>query len=65
MVFGQVRGVAGGVSVATRFISFVPSVATGVQHFKSGDNKAAMRYYNHALEIDSNNVEGLVARGAL
>ncbi|KAL5471477.1 hypothetical protein EMCRGX_G029597 [Ephydatia muelleri] len=41
------------------------NVATGVQHFKSGESKAAMRYFNHALEIDSSNVEGLVARGAL
>ena len=41
------------------------SVATGVKLFKSGELSGAMKYFNHALEIDGQNVEGLVARGAL
>ncbi|XP_067272496.1 tetratricopeptide repeat protein 14 isoform X2 [Pseudorasbora parva] len=40
-------------------------VKTGVDHFKSGRHVDAMNEYNKALEIDTNNVEALVARGAL
>ncbi|XP_065919334.1 tetratricopeptide repeat protein 14-like isoform X2 [Dysidea avara] len=41
------------------------NVATGVKHFKAGEHEKAMKYLDHALEIDGENVEGLVARGAL
>lgn len=41
------------------------SVKAGVDHFKSGRHVEAMNEYNKALEIDTNNVEALVARGAL
>ena len=41
------------------------SVAIGVKHFKAGENIKAMKFFDHALEIDAKNVEGLVARGAL
>ncbi|XP_023129687.2 tetratricopeptide repeat protein 14 isoform X2 [Amphiprion ocellaris] len=40
-------------------------VRAGVDHFKHGRHVDAMNEYNKALEIDSNNVEALVARGAL
>uniref|UniRef100_A0A4W4GIS2 S1 motif domain-containing protein n=1 Tax=Electrophorus electricus TaxID=8005 RepID=A0A4W4GIS2_ELEEL len=40
-------------------------VKAGVDHFKSGRHVEAMNEYNKALEIDTNNVEALVARGAL
>lgn len=40
-------------------------VKSGVDHFKSGRYVDAMNEYNKALEIDTNNVEALVARGAL
>ncbi|XP_040896224.1 tetratricopeptide repeat protein 14 isoform X2 [Toxotes jaculatrix] len=40
-------------------------VRAGVDHFKHGRHVEAMNEYNKALEIDSNNVEALVARGAL
>ncbi|XP_078063046.1 tetratricopeptide repeat protein 14 isoform X2 [Mustelus asterias] len=40
-------------------------VKAGVEHFKAGRHVDAMNEYNKALEIDSNNVEALVARGAL
>ncbi|XP_062901720.1 tetratricopeptide repeat protein 14 isoform X1 [Mobula hypostoma] len=40
-------------------------VKAGVDHFKAGHHVDAMNEYNKALEIDSNNVEALVARGAL
>ncbi|KAJ7992892.1 hypothetical protein DPEC_G00266790 [Dallia pectoralis] len=40
-------------------------VRVGVDHFKSGRYVEAMNEYNKALEIDRNNVEALVARGAL
>uniref|UniRef100_A0A8C8GEX1 S1 motif domain-containing protein n=1 Tax=Oncorhynchus tshawytscha TaxID=74940 RepID=A0A8C8GEX1_ONCTS len=40
-------------------------VRVGVDHFKSGRHVEAMNEYNKALEIDTNNVEALVARGAL
>uniref|UniRef100_A0A6Q2XVH3 S1 motif domain-containing protein n=1 Tax=Esox lucius TaxID=8010 RepID=A0A6Q2XVH3_ESOLU len=40
-------------------------VRIGVDHFKSGRYVEAMNEYNKALEIDTNNVEALVARGAL
>lgn len=41
------------------------SVAVGVRYFKAGEHSTAMKYFHHALEIDPENVEGLVARGAL
>ncbi|XP_033884867.3 tetratricopeptide repeat protein 14-like [Acipenser ruthenus] len=40
-------------------------VKVGVDHFKSGRHAEAMNEYNKGLEIDPNNVEALVARGAL
>ncbi|NXE53246.1 TTC14 protein, partial [Casuarius casuarius] len=40
-------------------------VKTGVDYFKVGRHVEAMNEYNKALEIDSQNVEALVARGAL
>ncbi|XP_060739440.1 tetratricopeptide repeat protein 14 [Tachysurus vachellii] len=40
-------------------------VKAGVNHFKSGHHVEAMNEYNKALDIDTNNVEALVARGAL
>lgn len=41
------------------------SVAEGVSHFKAGKHTEAMQHLNKALQIDSENVEALVARGAL
>lgn len=41
------------------------SVKIGVDHFKAGRHVEAMNEYNKALEIDADNVEALVARGAL
>ena len=40
-------------------------VARGVKHFKAGENSEAFQCLNAALRIDEENVEGLVARGAL
>ncbi|XP_048203017.1 tetratricopeptide repeat protein 14 isoform X2 [Perognathus longimembris pacificus] len=40
-------------------------VKTGVDYFKVGRHVDAMNEYNKALEIDKQNVEALVARGAL
>nr|XP_061791177.1 tetratricopeptide repeat protein 14-like [Nerophis lumbriciformis] len=40
-------------------------VKAGVAHFKQGRHVEAMNEYNKALDIDANNVEALVARGAL
>ncbi|XP_025916573.1 tetratricopeptide repeat protein 14-like isoform X2 [Apteryx rowi] len=40
-------------------------VKTGVDYFKVGRHVEAMNEYNKALEIDPQNVEALVARGAL
>ncbi|XP_077441063.1 tetratricopeptide repeat protein 14 isoform X2 [Vanacampus margaritifer] len=40
-------------------------VKAGVSHFKQGRHVEAMNEYNKALDIDTNNVEALVARGAL
>ncbi|KAM9461925.1 tetratricopeptide repeat protein 14-like [Clarias gariepinus] len=40
-------------------------VKAGVNHFKAGHHVEAVNEYNKALEIDTNNVEALVARGAL
>ena len=45
---------------------FLPlSVADGIQHFKEGRQMEAMQCLNKALQIDADNVEALVARGAL
>lgn len=41
------------------------SVAEGIEHFKEGRHTEAFQCLNKALAIDSRNVEGLVARGAL
>ncbi|KAJ8309835.1 hypothetical protein KUTeg_011700 [Tegillarca granosa] len=41
------------------------SVAQGIALFKSGKFMEAMQHLNRALQIDSTNVEALVARGAL
>ena len=38
-------------------------VAQGIKYFKSGNNVEAFQCLNQALKIDSENVEGLVARG--
>ncbi|XP_068599471.1 tetratricopeptide repeat protein 14 isoform X2 [Brachionichthys hirsutus] len=40
-------------------------VRAGVDHFKHGRHVEAMNEYNKALDIDTNNVEAQVARGAL
>ncbi|KQK81095.1 tetratricopeptide repeat protein 14 [Amazona aestiva] len=40
-------------------------VKAGVDYFKDGHHVEAMNEYNKALEIDPENVEALVARGAL
>jgi len=40
-------------------------VKAGVDCFKDGRHVEAMNEYNKALEIDPQNVEALVARGAL
>lgn len=40
-------------------------VRAGVDHFKLGRHVEAMNEYNKALDIDTHNVEALVARGAL
>ncbi|KAG7242290.1 hypothetical protein INR49_023965 [Caranx melampygus] len=45
--------------------SWALNVRAGVDHFKHGRHVDAMNEYNKALEIDTNNVEALVARGAL
>jgi len=45
--------------------AFVASVADGVDHFKHGRLTEAMQMFNKALQIDGDNVEALVARGAL
>ncbi len=41
------------------------SVVKGVEKFKSGDRVAAMQHLSKALDIENNNAEALVARGAL
>lgn len=46
-------------------VCMLNSVAIGVKHFKASEHDKAMKYLTHALEIDKDNVEGLVARGAL
>jgi len=43
----------------------VTSVANGVDQFKHGRLTEAMQMFNKALQIDADNVEALVARGAL
>jgi len=44
---------------------YVPSVAAGVDHLKHSRLTEAMQMFNKALQIDADNVEALVARGAL
>ncbi|RUS70867.1 hypothetical protein EGW08_021367 [Elysia chlorotica] len=41
------------------------SVVQGVEMFKKGDYLEAMQHLNRALQVDAENVEALVARGAL
>jgi len=41
------------------------SVAQGVEYFKQGREMEAMQHFSRALQIDAENVEALVARGAL
>ena len=41
------------------------SLSEGVAHFKAGRHIEAMQYLNKALQIDEENVDALVARGAL
>lgn len=65
MVYGHVRFIRTLRNIQLNCISFIHSVAVGVKHFKAGENSKAMKYFDHALEIDKSNVEGLVARGAL
>lgn len=45
--------------------NFCRSVAEGIEHFKGGRHIEAFQCLNKALTIDPQNVEGLVARGAL
>lgn len=40
-------------------------VASGIKYFKAGNNIEAFQCLNQALKIDEDNVEALVARGAL
>ena len=53
------------VTVLYELSAFVLSVAAGVDHLKHGRLTEAMQMFNKALQIDSDNVEALVARGAL
>lgn len=41
------------------------SVSDGITHFKAGRHTEAFQCLNKALTIDTNNIEALVARGAL
>jgi len=41
------------------------NVAHGIKYFKAGKFTEAFQCLNKALSIDAENVEGLVARGAL
>ena len=43
----------------------VTSVADGIQKFKDNKHTEAMQHFNKSLQIDPENVEALVARGAL
>jgi Flp pilus assembly protein TadD len=44
---------------------FCYSVAQGIHDFKANRQTEAMQSFNKALQIDTTNVEALVARGAL
>lgn len=46
-------------------VHFHCSVAKGVDFFKNGQYTEALQCFNRALEIDIDNVEAFVARGAL
>lgn len=67
MVYGHVRFILifHDIELDCILVCYIFSVAVGVMHFKAGENSKAMKYFDHALEIDDSNVEGLVARGAL
>jgi hypothetical protein len=41
------------------------SVSRGIKLFKENETSDAMIHFNKALAIDEENVDGLVARGAL
>ena len=45
--------------------TYIFSVAQGIAFFKEGRQTEAMQQLNKALQIDTTNVEALVARGAL
>lgn len=47
------------------YLCFAFLFACFVDYFKVGRHVDAMNEYNKALEIDKENVEALVARGAL
>ena len=40
-------------------------VSRGIEQFKKGECSNAMNFYRQALELDNENVDALVARGAL
>jgi len=40
-------------------------VSRGVEQFKKGECQQALNFYNQALDLDNENVDALVARGAL
>ena len=46
------------------FVNFYSKIS-GIKYFKAGNNVEAFQCLNQALNIDADNVEGLVARGAL
>lgn len=47
------------------FFHFHCSVSDGIVHFKAGRQSEAIGYLNKALQMDTDNVEALVARGAM
>lgn len=47
------------------FLFVFYSVAEGIQQFKESKHVEAMQNFNKALQIDAQNVEAFVARGAL
>lgn len=49
----------------TMILIFYCSVVQGVKLYKEGKQMEAMSCYNKALDIDPDNVEALVARGAM
>lgn len=48
------------------FVTLFPSsVVKGVERLRNKQTTEAMQHFNKALDIDPENVEGLVGRGAL